>query len=242
MTSGDEDDVVRVLRATLDVPVEASFHKAGAMNSLPTYRVPPIPTLQGLLYAALGRPSLLLSASTSGSISNETRSDEESFRQSVRDECRFGVRIIEPGDTHIGLRKRHKALDRGEKSYVGYPTQAETLIEPTYRMYVGGPVDRLETFASALRDPERLLYLGRSDDLVDIRDVETIRVEHHAESTRVECVIPGPGDDPTLLPVEPDYRDGRTTKPARVETVSLTGGMVDNYYETSDGEQFVFVT
>jgi CRISPR-associated Cas5-like protein len=241
MSQNDNTTPEKALWATLDVPIEAAFFKAGAMNGLPTYQVPPIPTLQGMLYAALGRPSLLLSASRSGSMSNDVRDEEEQFRQTVQDECRFGIRILDPGDEHTGLRKRHKA-GRDEKPYIGYPTQAETLISPTYRMYVGGSESRIEGFANALRDPERLLYLGRSDDLVDIREVETGPISYHEESTTVNCVVPEPGDDPTLLPVEPDHRDGRKTKPARVEAVSLTGGSVDGYYESSDGEQFVFIT
>jgi hypothetical protein len=118
----------------------------------------------------------------------------------------------------------------------------ETLISPTYRMYVGGPDDLLESFQEALQDPERLLYLGRSDDLVDVRDVDLISVQRMADETTLDCVTPGPGADVTLLPVEPDYRSGLTTQPARVETVSATGGQVDGYYETSDGERFVYLT
>jgi len=228
-----------VFRATLDVPVECAFWKAGAMNSLPTYQVPPIPTLQGLLYAALGRPSLLLSSS--GALDTDTRADEETFRESVQEECRFGLRIVKSGGSHTGLRKRHKA-STDDKPYGPYVAQAETLIAPTYRMYVGGPEEQIATFADALENPERLLYLGRSDDLVDIHGVEVVDPQYHHETTTLDCVTPGAGNEPALLPVEPDYRDGRTTKPARVETVSLTGGEVDGYYETSDGDQFVFIT
>jgi CRISPR-associated Cas5-like protein len=231
----------RALRATLDVPVECAFTKAGAMNGLPTYEVPPVPTLQGLLYAALGRPSLL--QVRGGGPDNDVRDREERFRDRVADECSFGIRVLESGTDHTSLRKRHKASRSGaDTAFITYVARMETLISPTYRMYVGGPDDLLESFQEALQDPERLLYLGRSDDLVDVRDVDLISVQRMADETTLDCVTPGPGADVTLLPVEPDYRSGLTTQPARVETVSATGGQVDGYYETSDGERFVYLT
>lgn len=234
-------DPEAVLRATLDVPIECAFRKAGTMNSLPTYEVPPVPTLQGLLYAALGRPSLLLS--TSGALDTDVRDQEEAFRKHVRETCCFGIRILESGTEQTSLRKRHKASrNSDDRPYIGAPAQMETLISPTYRVYVGGPESEIATFADALRDPERLLYLGRSDDLVDIRDIDVVQPNHVEESATLDCVTPGAGDGLTLLPVEPDYRDGRATKPARVETVAIHGGDVEHYYQTDDGERFVFIT
>lgn len=226
-----------LLRATLDVPFECAFTRAGTMNSLPTYRAPPIPTLQGLIYAALGRPSLLSVGRHSAD------KPEEAFRERVREKCRFGVRICEDGVQQTSLRQRHKASRGDGKAYITYVAQTETLLSPTFRMYVGGPVSLVETFADALCDPERLLYLGRSDDLVEIRDVDVCEAERVSESATLDCVIPGTGDgDPSLLPVEPDHRDGRMQQPARVKTVSLDGGEVDSYYETPDGERVVFLT
>lgn len=229
---------ITLLRATLDVPFECAFTRAGTMNSLPTYRAPPIPTLQGLIYAALGRPSLL---SVGRHSADKT---EEAFRERVREKCRFGVRICKDGIQQTSLRQRHKASrPEREKAYNTYVAQTETLISPTFRMYVSGPIALVETFADALRDPERLLYLGRSDDLVEMQDVDVCKAERVDESANLDCVIPGTGDgDPSLLPVEPDQRDGRTQQPARVKTVSLDGGEVESYYETTDGEQVVFLT
>lgn len=232
----------QTLRATLDVPFECSFTKAGAMNGLPTYRVPPIPTIQGLLYAALGRPSLL-QATQYGELENDVRDQEEDFRERVRRVCSFGIRVVDGGTTHTNLRSRHKASKNDDdRPFITYVAQREALQSPTYRMYVGGPDELLATFQAALKEPERLLYLGRSDDLVDIRDIEIQDVTHVAESATLDCVVPGPGDDPTLLPTEPDERDYPRKDPARVETVSIDGGEVDSYYETEDGDRFIYLT
>jgi len=232
----------QTLRATLDVPFECSFTKAGAMNGLPTYPVPPVPTIQGLLYAALGRPSLL-QATTYGELDNDVRKQEETFRERVRDECSFGIRVLEDGTKHTNLRKRHKA-SRGSsgRAFITYVSQREALQSPTYRIYVGGPSALLRTFQTVLKDPERLLYLGRSDDMVDIRDVDIRPINRVTDSATLDCVVPGPGEDPTLLPVEPDERNHPRKDPARVETVCVTGGEVDSYYETDDNDRFVYLT
>ena len=234
---------IPVLRATLDVPFECAFSKAASMNSRPTYELPPVTTLQGMLYAALGRPSLLLQGGRGRTLDKSTFDAEREFRKHVQDECRFGINVLEPGDTHTGLRKLHKkASSKQDREFMTYVTNVETLVSPTYRMYVTGPDELLSEFEHALEDPERLLYLGRSDDLVDIRDVNVVSADRVEERTTVDCAIPGAGDDPTMLPVEADTKVGRRTQPSRVKTVAANGGKVDAYYETTDGEQFVFLT
>lgn len=213
------------------------------MNGLPTYRVPPVPTIQGLLYAALGRPSLLEPIQYGGP-PTDVRNQEGTFRERVQTNCYFGLRVLNSGIKQTSLRNRHKASKSDNDAPFGtYVAQTETLMAPTYRMYVGGPEDLLTTFAAALQDPERLLYLGRSDDIVDIRDVAVSDIAYRDSEAALDCVIPGPGDgsDPTLLPVEPDHRSGRRRNPARVETVSVNGGTVEGYFETPDGEQFVYL-
>jgi CRISPR/Cas system-associated protein Cas5 (RAMP superfamily) len=213
------------------------------MNSRPTYELPPVTTLQGLLYAALGRPSLLLQGGRGRTLDKDTFDAERDFRQHVQQTCRFGVRIIESGDEFTGLRKLHKKSRSGdEREFITYVTNVETLISPTYRMYVTGPEELVEEFKEGLEDPERLLYLGRSDDLVDIREVDIVSADNIEERTTVDCAIPGSGDDPTMLPVEADTKVGRRKKPSRVKTVAVRGGEVESYYETTDNEQFVFLT
>jgi len=233
-------DDITVLRATLVVPHETAFFKASAMNGLPTYPVPPITTLQGMLYAAMGRPSLL----QPNQLPTDLRTREEEFRQRVRNECRFGERVVsEPGNI-TSLRTRQKATTSNtDEAYIGYPTQTETLIGPTYRMYVAGPEELISTFEYALGDPERLLYLGRSDDMVHICEVDTTEATLVNETANVDCVVPGADRDPVLLPVSPDYRGKYGAgHPGQVKTVSIKGGEVDEYYRTEDGEEFVFVT
>lgn len=234
---------IPVLRATLDVPFECAFGKAASMNSRPTYELPPVTTLQGMLYAALGRPSLLLQGGRGRTLDKDSFDEEREFRAHVQDECKFGIRIVDAGDDFTGLRKLHKkARNNNKREFLTYVTNVETLISPTYRMYVTGPESLLNEFHEALEDPERLLYLGRSDDLVDIRDVDLVTAEQVEQRTNIECAVPGEGDNPTMLPVEADTKVGRQKKPSRVKTIAAHGGEVDSYYKAPDDERFVFLT
>lgn len=235
---------ITVLRATLDVPFECAFTKAASMNSRPTYALPPVTTLQGLLYAALGRPSLLMQDHHSRrTMEKESVDAERDFRARVREQCRFGVRIVDEGEDHEGLRNLHKkARSENDEEFITYVTNVETLISPTYRMYVSGPSEMLTSFQAALEDPERLLYLGRSDDFVDVRDTDVVDAQRVEATATVDCAIPGTGDNPTMLPIEPDQKDGRSTQPSRVKTVAANGGKTDSYYEAPDGERIVFLT
>lgn len=232
-----------VLRATLDVPFECSFTKAASMNSRPTYELPPVTTLQGLIYAAIGRPSLLLQGGRGRTMDKTSFDAEREFREHVQEECRFGIRIVEAGTQRTGLRKLHKKeSNKNEREFLTYVTNVETLVSPTYRMYVTGSERLLEEFEGGLRDPERLLYLGRSDDLVDITEVDLTTADRVEEHTTLDCAVPGAGENPTMLPVEADTKVGRRKQPSCVKTVAAEGGEVDTYYQASDGERFVFIT
>lgn len=226
-----------LLVADLDVPFDTAFTKAGAMNGHPTYPVPPVTTIQGLLYAAMGRPSLL----RPNNLPNSVRDREEEFRDRVQTTVAFGQRVLDEGIVTNGLWSKQKRSRSGDTGYLRSPAQRESVIQPSYRVYIGGPADLLDTFAAALRDPQRLLYLGHSDGLVQISDVTRTVATLVTDSARLECVVPGPGENPTLLPVAPDYRGRYTTHPGELKTVSPSGGTVDEYYKTESGDQFVYL-
>jgi hypothetical protein len=198
-----------------------------------------VTTIQGVLYAALGRPSLL----KPNNLPREIRDEEETFRERVQTECDVGLRAVDRGTQVSGLRSRQKATESDEtESYVTYPAEMETLISPTYRVYVGGPSDLVSAFAEALESPQRLLYLGRSDDLVVIPTVDVVEATKVTEPATLDCVVPGADGETTLLPVAPDYRGTYTEHPGELKTVSVDGGTVDEYWETTAGERFVYVT
>lgn len=48
----------------------------------------------------------------------------------------------------------------------------QKMIQPAYRVYVAGNLSPLLQIQQALRNPKRLLYLGESDDLVELHDIQ----------------------------------------------------------------------
>lgn len=96
--SGRTGKEIRVLRYDLNVPAECSFRKAGSVNGLPTYQVPPLTTIRGMLYNALGRPSLLQQYHYTSRTQPKEQVDAEcDFRAEFEDRTSIGLRIIEPG-------------------------------------------------------------------------------------------------------------------------------------------------
>ncbi len=66
----------------------------------------------------------------------------------------------------------------------------EFLVEPSYEIYLVGEEDKIRKVHSALLNPVRPLYLGGSDDLVDLEVHEPVEVEE-AEANELWCVAEG---------------------------------------------------
>lgn len=237
-----------VVTATLDVPFECAFTNAGAMNALPSYPIPPLTTIRGMLYAAWGRPSLLGQGSShSRTADTDDVKSEQLFRKTFESETAIGIRVLDPGSSKRDLRTRKKpASNSDKKQYNSYVTNEETILSPTYRVYIAGSEDRCDAIASGFRDPERLLCLGRSDNLVEIRDVTVGQFHQHAEEQHLDdVVIPnGDGNEPIMLPVRSEQLGSYSGRPAEVQLVTHSGD-VESYYTLEDaGEEdgpFVFI-
>lgn len=246
-STGETAEGRAVVAATLDVPFECTFTNAGAMNDLPSYPVPPLTTIRGMLYAAWGRPSLLGQGSSRGrTMEKEAVEREQSFREEFEAATTIGIRVLDGPTSKRDLRTRQKVARSGDRAYISYPAEEETLLFPTYRVYVAGDEEQCQAVAEAFRDPERLLYLGRSDNLVDVRNVTETRLVHHDDEQVLEDVmIPdGNGDDPVMLPVRTERIGSYNGRPPEVQLVTH-GGTVESYYTLSDGSDedapFVFI-
>lgn len=247
--STDENaDSRTVVAATFDVPVECTFTNASAMNDLPSYPVPPLTTIRGLLYAAWGRPSLLGQGSShSRTMEKDAVKDEQAFREEFEADTAIGIRVVDDPISKRDLRTRMKvARNNDNKKYISYPVEEETLLFPTFRVYIASSEERCRAVAEAFRNPERLLYLGRSDNLIDIRDVTETRLSaHEDEQFLANVMVPnGDGDDPVMLPVRTERLGSYSGRPAEVQLVTH-GGTVESYYtledETEEDGPFVFI-
>ncbi|HEX8236419.1 MAG TPA: CRISPR-associated protein Cas5 [Abditibacteriaceae bacterium] len=166
-----------VLRARLEVPFWCSFRDPTGVNVHTTFRLPPLTTLYGLVANAMGLSQ-----------------DDYSLRPRLR----FAVGIEEKGDlveTYSKIMKVREAKTPEEKAkpgnfYISTSVIKQKLIRPTFQFYMLSSPSVLEKINTALREPARPLYLGESDDVVDVIDPQIVTAST-VESNRFNCAVPG---------------------------------------------------
>lgn len=137
-----------ILKATLEVPFWCSFRVPTAVNFHPTYPVPPMTTLYGLIAAAMGWPS-----------------DDYSQLENLE----ISVVLVESGERIEGYNKIIKwdRRDREMRTLI----MRHKLIQPVYQLLAKGSEKLITEIKAALEDPYFPLCLGESDDLVEVKDI-----------------------------------------------------------------------
>lgn len=156
------DMSVPFIRLRLKVPFECGFRRETGINTHRTYPVPPFTAVLGLVGNAMGLP--------------------QDFDLPFRIDVAIGM--IEAPSMHQTLTKILKRSHPSEKRYLYTSTLVtkERLYKPVYKVWIGASSEFVQTVYGALRDPERLLYLGGSDDMVEIEElnlVEGVPVQSH---------------------------------------------------------------
>ncbi|OAT86158.1 CRISPR-associated protein Cas5 [Desulfotomaculum copahuensis] len=142
--------VEAILAATLEVPFWCSFRVPYTVNVHFTYPVPPVTTLYGLLACAAGYPADCL----------------EPMRY-----LRFGIGVLHGGRLVETYSKIIKWDRRDLRNQMRTLVMKQKIVQPSYKLYVGGPEAMLARLAAALKQPFFPLFLGESDDLVEVGDV-----------------------------------------------------------------------
>jgi len=167
------DDVCLGLR--LNVPFWCSFREPLTSNVHRTFPVPPPSTLYGLIAAAMGLAQ-----------------DDVSRRN----EMRFAIAVERDGELVETFSKWMKAAEgpkgepdrvardamrsRGlltadEAVWISTPLVRQKLIQPVYVVGILCSVDVANEISVAIQNPEFPLYLGESDDVIDI---EVLGIDH----------------------------------------------------------------
>lgn len=73
---------------------------------------------------------------------------------------------------------------------VSSPMFKTFLVNPEYRIYLVGEDELIKTIAENLKNPLRPLYLGQSDDLVDVKNVRILEVKK-TKSSEIYSIIEG---------------------------------------------------
>ncbi len=157
----------------------ATFRKPSTTSLILSYSIPPFTTIRGMLSNALGLAQ-----------------DDLSLQEKIK----IGIQVVEAGDKsgkNVEMAKILK-LKEGKVShpshYPSSPMFKEFLIKPKYRLFVAGDDETICEIHYALNNLKRPLYLGQSDDLVDLNVSEIIDVEEVTSNSFhsvVEGVHPG---------------------------------------------------
>lgn len=77
-----------------------------------------------------------------------------------------------------------------QRKFSSSPMFREFLVNPIYEIYLVGDEEKLNRVSNALQEPIRPLYLGISDDLVDLEVIE-LREIVECEVQELNCVVEG---------------------------------------------------
>lgn len=152
------------------------FRQPTSTSVILSYSIPPFTTIRGLVECALGFP-------------------RDSYF--LQDELKIGIEPLNQPQETTELSRILKFVSRQkertyQKRFPSTPMFKSFLVNPQYRIYLAGERKLITEIAGKLENPERPIYLGQSDDMVDICNV--IPVEIHEEensilSSAVEGVI-----------------------------------------------------
>jgi CRISPR-associated protein Cas5h len=124
-----------------------------------TYCIPPFTTIRGLLSNALGLQ----------------RDDLK-----LQDNLMIGIKPLEIDSFGKELAKILKLKGDGksyQKDFPSSPMFKEFLIKPKYQIFLVSDKVTIDKLYNAILDPERPLYLGGSDELVDVESINTQEIE-----------------------------------------------------------------
>lgn len=165
------------------------FRKPTSTSTILTYPLPPFTTIRGFLANALGW-------------------DQDSYYLELRDgarnllyDLRIGIEVIDPVETSAELAKVLKLIPRTtgyQRSFPSAPMHREFLVKPRYRIYLAAEDSVIEEIAAALGNPQRPLYLGQSDDMLDYTPPHVIDVEE-TKSAELDSIAEGVHPDCDVL-------------------------------------------
>ncbi len=167
------------LRVRLEGMYFTTFRNPTSTSLIMSYSIPPYTTLRGLISNALGfkRDDL-----------------------SVQDWVKMGIRPLSFSNRSREMAKILKLKGTGEtyqRTFPSSPMFREFLVSPVYEIYLVGEDDKIHHIYNALLKPARPLYIGASDDLVDIelsepaqtKEIKTAEITGIIEGIHENCFV-----------------------------------------------------
>jgi CRISPR-associated protein Cas5h len=119
----------------------------------------------------------------------------------LQDKLSIGIRPLRWGQANRELAKILKLKEFDKTRIASFPSSPMFkyfLVNPAYTIYLGGDEQLLEGIKDALQNPSRPLYLGQSDDVVDVKVSSVIKTEKKL-SGKVDSIFPGIKDNCEIL-------------------------------------------
>lgn len=163
----------KILTFSLICPFWTSFRNPSTVNVHVTYPFPPPTTLYGMLNAARGMRS-------------DWHEDREAWQ--------FALAIESPGKLVETFSKIMQTPHSSRKGDSPYDTNRKIVIRQKivgarYLVYIKSSDTLLEEARSALTDPYWSLYLGESDDVVDVVSPNIVEIDK-VSVERIHSIIP----------------------------------------------------
>ncbi len=200
------------LKLRVECPYFAAFRKPTSTSLILTYIIPPYTTIRGMFSNALGLP-------------------RDDLR--IQEWFRIGIKLLY-AEKSRELAKILKLKGKGEiyqKTYPSSPVFREFLVEPNYEIFVVGEENEILKLHRALLNPKRPLYLGSSDDLVDLEISEPMKVEE-IEMTEIWSVVEGIYEGCVVEKVPYKFLKNKKSFDVEFKTVSIPiKGPIKGYFK-----------
>jgi len=173
----------QILTFKLICPFWASFRNPGTVNVHVTYPFPPLTTLYGFLNAARGMPQ-------------DWCLDRDDWQISLVVESKGKIietfsKIMKVYEDKTGEERKRLMSEGSSKGVFDRTTLIrQKLLGSCYNVYLKAKPDLLEDAKHALEDPKWPLYLGESDDLVDVVSPHIV-TESLKPVQQIHSVVPG---------------------------------------------------
>ena len=197
----------------------ATFRKPTSTSLIMSYSIPPYTTLRGLISNALGM-----------------KRDDYSIQAWVK----IGIKPLNFSDKSRELTKMLKLKGTGEtyrRAFPSAPMFKEFLVLPAYEIYIAGEDERINLSYNALLQPARPLYIGASDDLVDIEPSKPAKIEE-VNAKEIAGVMEGIYENCFVERVPYKFIKKGKDFSLQYKTVSIPQNGVINLKEEVDSWQF----
>lgn len=200
-----------------------SFRKSTSTSLLSSYKIPPFTTIRGLISNALGlrRDDLYL-----------------------QDLIKIGIKSydVEISSEMIKVLKlKEDKKNPYNRVFPSSPIFKEFLISPKYDIYIAGDSELIINIHEALKNPKRDLYIGSSDDLVDLEIFDCIDI---SSSYDVPCtVMEGLVENSCLEKIPYKFHWNGKSFTLEEKIVSVPNGVISEKMEGFDfyGENVVLI-